>query len=154
MSHSERRIIVIQKRTHFMKLQTLGQTPNHLTWKIWQFANDLGLLADILSVSTGGKIDQIAGEILQKYFEPGSGCAFEIDEFADFVNACLQSRRTEAKIIGGSEHARHGSAAVIGDSGHGIIFRFFKKKSRQPFFAFHGRFTPNGKLKTIMLEKA
>lgn len=142
---------MIRKRTHFL---TPEANTDHVTWKIWKFANDLGLLAEMLSVKDDR--DQcvlFAHEILSKHFKSGSGHELVDGEFTDFSLACSQARRTETKIIGSSKHATAESASEFECSGHALFFKLFNKNAREPFFVFHGRFTRNGDLKVFTLEK-
>ena len=93
---------MIRKRTHFLVSATPGQKPNSVTWKIWQFANDLGLLAEMVS-HVWDERPALIIEILGKHFGENSCHAFQQGEFADFVSACRKAHRAEINIVGGSQ---------------------------------------------------
>lgn len=151
MSHSERRIIMIRKRTHFISPEAAGEAPSSGKYKVWQFANDLGLLAEMFSWGTVGT-SPLALEILNKRFDESSKHAFESGEFDDFYHACWCTHRTEAVVYGTATRASGMSEPMTRH--YALIFRLFKKKDRKPFLTFHGRFEQNGEFKSFTLEKA
>lgn len=135
---------MIRKRTHFQD----AKTTEDARWKIRSFANDLGLLTEMLSQSLT-RLQPPARELLDKHFKEGTPHGFTQDEFRDFTEACGKAYRCES--------TDYGVSLEIGgnplSSTYALFFKFFRKTRRQPFFVFHGRFDLNGKFQSFVIEK-